>query len=223
MPQNATAPAAAGQPSATAPQLAPAAPSSATSAEIYQALRAQRRVLGDQLEELEDSREQLVLQLRETPVSDGGRVGLEQRLAQTDQRISTVTQQIDASDALVAQAAAVPGATVRPPDPPPWQHGPPEELVALGIAFTALLIFPLVLAWSRRIWRRSAVSAAVPAELSDRLGAMERSLDSVAIEVERIGEGQRFVTRLLAERAGAAALPLAAGEASSHGGSGKRS
>lgn len=94
------------------------------------------------------------------PYRDGARAGLEQRLAQTDQRISTVSQQIDASDALVAQAAVVPGATVRPPDPPPWQNGPPEELVALGIVFTALLIFPLVLAWSRS---RSSASAKVSA------------------------------------------------------------
>lgn len=223
MPQSATAPSAAGQPSATAPQLGLAAPSSATSAELYQALRAQREVLGDQLEELEDSREGIVEQLRHGTVSDGDRAGLEQRLAQVDQRISSVSQQVGASDALVAQAAAVPGATVRPPDPPPWQNGPPEELVALGIVFSALLIFPLVLAWSRRIWRRSPVGVAVHAELSDRLGAMERSLDSVAIEVERIGEGQRFVTRLLAERANAAALPVGAGEAPSPRGSEKRS
>ena len=107
----------------------------------------------------EDERVSQILR-REAPVSDGARAGLEQRLAQTDQRISTVSQQIDASDALVAQAAVVPGATVRPPDPPPWQNGPPEERVALGIVFTALLIFPLVLAWSRS---RSSASVKVSA------------------------------------------------------------
>lgn len=215
MPQNATAPTAVPQQtSADAPVLALASPSSATAAEIYQALRAQRRVLGNQLEELEGSRGQLVLQLRETPVSDGGRAGLEQRLAQVDQRISSVSSQVAASDALLAQAAAVPGATVQPPPPPPWENGPSEELVAMGIGFTALLLFPLVFAWSRRIWRRSAVSVPIPTELVDRIGAMERSLDSVAIEVERIGEGQRFVTRLLAERASPVPLPLGLGEGS---------
>jgi hypothetical protein len=30
---------------------------------------------------------------------------------------------------------------------------------------------------------------------------MEQALDSIAIEVERISEGQRFTTKLLAERA----------------------
>jgi hypothetical protein len=31
---------------------------------------------------------------------------------------------------------------------------------------------------------------------------MEQAIDSIAIEVERISEGQRFTTKLLAERAG---------------------
>jgi hypothetical protein len=29
---------------------------------------------------------------------------------------------------------------------------------------------------------------------------VEQSIDSVAVEVERIGEGQRYLTRLMAER-----------------------
>jgi hypothetical protein len=33
-----------------------------------------------------------------------------------------------------------------------------------------------------------------------RLDRMERALDAIAIEIERLGEGQRFTTKLLAER-----------------------
>jgi hypothetical protein len=43
-------------------------------------------------------------------------------------------------------------------------------------------------------------AAGVPRELSSRLGSLEHSLDAMAVEVERIGEGQRFMTRLFAER-----------------------
>lgn len=35
----------------------------------------------------------------------------------------------------------------------------------------------------------------------DRLARLEQAVESIAIEVERISEGQRFTTRLLAERA----------------------
>ena len=43
-------------------------------------------------------------------------------------------------------------------------------------------------------------------ELADRLNRIETAVDSTALEVERIAEGQRFTTRLLAERNGASAL-----------------
>jgi hypothetical protein len=42
----------------------------------------------------------------------------------------------------------------------------------------------------------------LPAEVTDRLERMEQALDSVALEVERISEGQRFTTKLLSEGRG---------------------
>jgi hypothetical protein len=49
--------------------------------------------------------------------------------------------------------------------------------------------------------RRRALSRdAEPALADDRMQRLEQAIDSIAVEVERIGEGQRFVTKLLAER-----------------------
>jgi hypothetical protein len=39
----------------------------------------------------------------------------------------------------------------------------------------------------------------MPAELSDRLGRMEQAIDAVAVELERVGEGQRYVTKVFSE------------------------
>ena len=39
---------------------------------------------------------------------------------------------------------------------------------------------------------------------TQRLERMEQAIDSIAIEIERVSEGQRFVTRLMAERQGVA-------------------
>lgn len=62
-------------------------------------------------------------------------------------------------------------------------------LMLLG-AYAALLL-----------WNRPDNGApATPSDLSDRLSDLERSVDAVAIEVERVGEGQRFMTRRFAER-----------------------
>jgi len=46
----------------------------------------------------------------------------------------------------------------------------------------------------------AAVSAGSPGELVGRLRNLEQSLDAIAVEVERVGEGQRFMTRLFRER-----------------------
>jgi hypothetical protein len=40
-----------------------------------------------------------------------------------------------------------------------------------------------------------------------RLERMEQSIDAIAVEVERISEGQRFTTKLLSESNDARALP----------------
>jgi hypothetical protein len=73
-----------------------------------------------------------------------------------------------------------------------------------------ILLISLIAAWVTR--RRKAI--APPAEglgrVEARLAEMQHSLDAVAIEVERISEGQRFATKLLTER-GAAAIPDANG------------
>jgi hypothetical protein len=37
--------------------------------------------------------------------------------------------------------------------------------------------------------------------LETRLARIEEAVETIAIEVERMGEGQRFVTKLLTERA----------------------
>ena len=52
------------------------------------------------------------------------------------------------------------------------------------------------------VGRRNAtpLPADVMRRLDTRLSEMQQSLDAVAVEVERISEGQRFTTKLLAER-----------------------
>jgi hypothetical protein len=48
--------------------------------------------------------------------------------------------------------------------------------------------------------RRAFLRDGEPAPADERLRRLEHTIDSMAIELERIGEGQRFVTKLLAER-----------------------
>src|SRR5206468_6821140 len=69
-----------------------------------------------------------------------------------------------------------------------------------------LLVFPFAIALARRVWVRGGrQSAAVNLENSPRLQRIEQAIESIAVEVERIGEAQRFTTKLLAERQAAPA------------------
>jgi hypothetical protein len=66
-------------------------------------------------------------------------------------------------------------------------------MLALGVPFVRALV---------RRWERQPLYPAVPPEVAARLERIEQAVDAVAIEVERISEGQRFTTKLLSERAG---------------------
>ena len=95
----------------------------------------------------------------------------------------------------VARAAAVPGAVQRDRD-----TGSPDAEIAIPIVFTVFVLFPIALAYARRIWRRGAtVIAPVPRDVQERLDQMAQAIESIAVETERIGEGQRFLTRVMTE------------------------
>jgi hypothetical protein len=67
-----------------------------------------------------------------------------------------------------------------------------------GIIAGLLMVIGLPIA--RAYARRIESAPHVPAELAARLAHMEQAIDTIAVEVERISEAQRFTTRLLAER-----------------------
>jgi hypothetical protein len=92
-----------------------------------------------------------------------------------------------------------------------------DEDIVVPIAFflTAIILaigIPLVRGIVRR-WDRKGDGPAVPADTAARLERIEQAIDAMSIEVERIAEGQRFVTRLMTDRpAERVALPSRANE-----------
>jgi|SRR5207248_10606031 len=77
----------------------------------------------------------------------------------------------------------------------------PEIVIPLGAFATAIICaigVPVARAYARRMDSESK-NPRVPLEVTGRLERIEQSLEAVAIEVERISEGQRFTTKLLSE------------------------
>jgi hypothetical protein len=81
-----------------------------------------------------------------------------------------------------------------------------QEIAELSIVSFALMIaaFPVAGLLKALINRRASTQAALPSrDTTDRLQRIEAAVEAMAVEVERISEGQRFVTRVLAERSSA--------------------
>ena len=93
----------------------------------------------------------------------------------------------------------------------------PEILVPFGAFATACIMgigIPIARAYARKLDAQSKFPS-VPLEVTSRLERMEQAIEAVAIEVERISEGQRFTTRLLSEgrTASPASIPPASASA----------
>ena len=78
----------------------------------------------------------------------------------------------------------------------------PLLAIGFGVPF---VVAPFVRAISRRI--ESGATAKIDRELADRIASIERNVDVIAIEIEKLAEGQRFVTKLLAGRESHGSLP----------------
>jgi hypothetical protein len=83
-------------------------------------------------------------------------------------------------------------------------------------AVTTIAIVAIVAGSAHRlikVWLQRAAPSSIPEvglkEMRDGLGQLQQAVDAIAIEVERLSEGQRFTTKLLAERVTGAA-PISA-------------
>jgi hypothetical protein len=176
----------------------------------YRAAVAERNELRTQQGILFDQRRPFADRARAGNAAAGpDQKGINDRIAEFDGQLATIGTQLVASNAKVACLAGVPGAVSSPPPGGPNS----DDLAIAGLFLSALLAAPLVIAWSRRIWRRGAqLVPFMPRELEERLSRIEQSVESVAIEVERVGEGQRFVTNLIAQNGVPRAIGAAAME-----------
>ena len=167
---------------------------------VYQALRAKREVLGDQMSRLLNRRNNVSERLNSPAVGAAEKVALEQHIQELNVRIIDMEKQLHAADAEVAAAAGVPGAMTSESRNAPGS-GPPEEMLIIGTAFTGIAAVILAIAYARRLWRGTTkVVAQIPTAFEARFGRLEQAIDAVAIEIERVSEGQRFLTKVLTDK-----------------------
>lgn len=164
----------------------------------YEAARMQRSELRDQIGRLQEMRTDLQQEITEGGLEGAALAGVQARIAAIDQRISGLDAQLAQADAMVAQLAGVPGA-IQPSRRNPNEV--PEEAMVIGILMILFVFFPLTVAIARRIWKRTTSGVMrMPAEWNERMHRLEQAVDTIAVEVERVTEGQRFMTRVITER-----------------------
>ena len=164
-------------------------------AELQQELakaRAERDVIQGQLDAASSRtvRRELQRQLDEVNL----------RIEKLETGVSTLDRQLTTRDGPRFAGTVAPPAlpAARTPFGPDFDPAPMVVMI-VSIIFIG---FPLSIAFARLLWRRAthgAPSPAVSAETTRRFDRLEQSVDAIAIEVERISENQRYLTKLLAE------------------------
>lgn len=175
-----------------------------TTREGLATLRARRSELSNQLNSAQERRDELAEQLRSGNVSGADRAGIEARLKVLDSRILGLEQEIANTGRLMAQAPAL-GSTGRgTPFPGGPSRGRDLNVTAISVIFTIFVLAPIAVAIARGIWKRGVrIVPPAPSPMDQaRFDRLEQAVEAIAVEVERIGEGQRFVTQLLAQNAG---------------------
>jgi hypothetical protein len=132
--------------------------------------------------------------------------GLEDRLALLDKRQLQLESDIAETG---QQVSSAPAGLIASTQVPVFAGLGSGQVVAISIVGMIFVVAPLAMGFARTLWKTSnkpAVSPAALTETAQRLERLEGAVDSIAIEIERISEGQRFVTKLLSERQNAPAL-----------------
>lgn len=172
------------------------------------ALRAKRSELSRQIESAVSRRESVEKDLLKA--TETTRPGLEARLKVLDARIVQIEQEIAANGRALASAPLALAAAEAAEEEVRYGPFTSGQLTGITIVGTLTVLMPLAIAAARAMLIRARQPKMTPEmlEATRRMERMEQAIDAVAVEVERISEGQRFVTQLMAaKQKDEAALP----------------
>jgi uncharacterized coiled-coil protein SlyX len=151
-----------------------------------------------------------VLQSRlDATTSAKQRATLSQQLAKANVEVGKLQLAVDKLNTKVGDltnAVPVALAPTFPTTAPPPFGGPDDVPTTMIVSVVGLIFvgFPLAIAFARLLWKRGsrmpdAPPSQLPADSTRRFDQLEHAVDAIAIEVERISENQRYLTKLLSE------------------------
>ena len=176
-----------------------------------EALNIKRIELQSQLKAITQRREELNEQLR-TSSSDRMAASLRERIQGFDDRAARLERDImQADDAMAAavtagvanprtqatpaqQTQATTAQPTQPPQPAQRQRGRDFPWEIFAIVGVVIVMWRWATTWGRRR------STPLAADQSAKLEQLQRAVDVIAVEVERVAENQRFVSKLLNDK-----------------------
>ncbi|HZI28881.1 MAG TPA: hypothetical protein VFD64_12005 [Gemmatimonadaceae bacterium] len=163
-------------------------------------IRSQRSEMSDQLQSAQNRRERVLNELRNAPA--GTEAGLQQQYQVLSDRIVAIETDIEASGR-VLRTGQVPAQLVLVPPRGSISSGNRTDDVERMGALGATILIPIAAIYMWRSFRRRRRGARreveISAEHDSRFERLEQAVDAIALEIERVGEAQRYQSKLLTE------------------------
>lgn len=161
-------------------------------------LRARRSELSTQLNSAANRRERLNRELNKTQPGPA-RTGLEQRIGVLDQRMLQIESDMAETG---RQLSTTQAGILNAQQETAFLGFSRREVRQVSSLFIIFVLAPLALVTARNMWRRGSRPAPPPPDVESarKIEQLQQSIDTIAVEMERVSEGQRFVTKLLSEQ-----------------------
>ena len=164
-------------------------------------IRSQRSEMSDQLQSAQNRRERVLDELRDAPA--GTQAGLQQQYQVLSDRIVAIENDIEASGR-VLRTGQVPAQIVLVPPRGSLSSASGTDDVERVASLGAMILLPIAAIYMWRAWRRrrrggGRRDAEISAEQDSRFERLEQAVDAIALEIERVGEAQRYQAKLLTE------------------------
>jgi hypothetical protein len=154
--------------------------------------------MSDQLTSAQNRRERILNELRTAPA--GTEQGLREQYQVLSDRIVAIETDIEASGRTLRSGQVPVGTVIVPPRS--FSTGRNSDDLERGFALggfilVATLAVMAVRRWGRR--RRRGETTTSSTMHDERMERLEQAVDAIALEIERVGESQRYQAKLLAE------------------------
>jgi hypothetical protein len=162
-------------------------------------IREQRSEMSNQLTSAQGRREELLEDIRTAP--PGTEQGLRDQYQVLSDRIVAIETDIEASGRVLRTGQVPAGITLVPPRS--FAASNQTDNAERGAALALTILIPIGAIYMLRAFRRrrrgGRREVEVNTEHESRFDRLEQAVDAIALEIERVGEAQRYQAKLLSE------------------------